>query len=164
VSSNAAREVARSLQVIRDKAVSEAPLAACRALQETAVTAIKVTLSASSHAKGTPTPSPPGRPPSKVSGALADSVKPLVPAFLVSEGVAQCAVGTRMVYGPVHEFGPVTITAKNFPVLGNPEVGFFGKSVVIPKRPYIAPTVLLMESSGTIERVTTDAWRGVMDL
>lgn len=161
---NAAREVAASLRVIRAKAAGPAPLAACRALQKAAVTGVQTTLSMSAHAKGTRTPSPKGEPPSKVSGDLRNSIRPLMPAFLVGEGAAWCAVGSRLVYAPVHEFGPVTITAKNFPQLGNPEAGFFGRSVVIPRRPYLAPTVILMESTGVIERVTTDAWRKVMNL
>lgn len=162
MSANAAREVADALRAIRAKATGPAPLAACRALQRAAVTGVQTTLSMSSHAKGTPTPSPRGQPPSKVSGDLRKSIRALTPAFLVGEGAAWCAVGSSLVYAPVHEFGPVTITAKNFPQLGNPTAGFFGKSVVIPRRPYLAPTVALLESTGVIERVTTDAWRKVM--
>jgi phage gpG-like protein len=161
---NAARDVAASLRAIRAKAAGPAPLAACRALQKAAVTGVQTTLSMSSHAKGTRTPSPKGQPPSKVSGDLRKSVKPVIPAFLVGEGAAWCAVGSSLIYAPVHEFGPVTITARNFPQLGNPEAGFFGKSVVIPRRPYLAPTTALLESTGVIERVTTDAWRKAMNL
>jgi hypothetical protein len=159
--SNAAREVADALRVIRAKAAAEAPLAACDALGVTAQTAIKVTLSLRSHARGTPTPSRPGQPPARVTGSLASSVHRTT-ARLMGAGVSRCAVGTTLIYGPVHEFGPVVIRAKNFPQLGNPRVGFFGPQVTIPHRPYIAPTVLMLESTGYAEQVTTMAWRGVM--
>ena len=159
--SNAAREVADALRVIRDKAASEAPLAACNALGATAQTAIKVALSLRSHAKGTPTPSKPGQPPARVTGSLASSVHRTTPQ-LTGEGMSRCAVGTTLIYGPVHEFGPVVIRARNFPQLGNPTVGFFGPEVTIPRRPYIAPTVLMLETTGYAEQVTTGAWRAVM--
>ena len=161
---NAARDVAASLRAIRAKAASTAPLAACRALQKTAITGTQTMLTLTSHGAGTRTPSPKGEPPSKISGALRNSIRPVTPAYLVGEGAAWCAVGSSLICAPVHEFGPVTITAKNFPQLGTPEAGFFGKSVVIPRRPYLAPTVALLESTGVIERVTTDAWRKVMNL
>jgi hypothetical protein len=161
---NAARDVAASLRAIRRKAAGPAPLAACRAQQKAMVTGTRTMLALTSHGVGTPTPSPKGQPPSKITGALRDSVKPIVPAFLVGEGAAWCTVGSSLVYASVHEFGPVTITAKNFPQLGNPTAGFFGKSVVIPRRPYLAPTVALLESTGVLERVTTGAWRKVIDL
>jgi hypothetical protein len=161
---NAAREVARSLRAIRAKAAGPAPLAACRAQQRAMITGTRTMLTLTSHAVGTRTPSPKGEPPSKITGQLRDSIRPVTPAYLVSEGAAWCAVGSLLIYAPVHEFGPVTITAKRFPQLGNPTVGFFGRSVVIPRRPYLAPTVALLESTGVIERVTTDAWRRVIDI
>jgi hypothetical protein len=163
MSGNAARQVAARLQVIRDMAAAEAPQAACNALGQAAETGVKTLLALTSHTVGTPTPSPRGEPPSKVSGKLGRSMK-RTPAVLAGEGASFCAVGSSLVYAPVHEFGPVTITARNFPQLGNPTAGFFGKSVVIPRRPYLAPTVLLLESTGAAERVTTGAWRAVMDL
>ncbi|PNX45903.1 MAG: hypothetical protein BV456_13010 [Thermoplasmata archaeon M8B2D] len=44
------------------------------------------------------------------------------------------AIGTNVEYGPAIEFGygAHTIEAKNFPVLGNKKVGFFGKKVNHP--------------------------------
>lgn len=159
---NAAREVAASLRAIRRKAAGPAPLAACRAQQKAMVTGTQAMLTLTSHAPGTRTPSPRGEPPSKITGALRDSIRPVVPAYLVGEGAAWCSVGSSLVYAAVHEFGPVTITARRFPQLGTPAAGFFGKSVVIPRRPYLAPTTALLESTGVIERVTTDAWRKVM--
>jgi phage gpG-like protein len=162
MSSNAARQVADRLRVIRAKAETEAPVAACAALGQAAQVQIMVTLSATTHPPGTRTPSVPGQPPSRITGRLADSIH-CTTARSMGPGVARCAVGTTLVYGPVHEFGPVTIRAKNFPQLGNPAVGFFGRSVVIPRRPFIAPTVRLMESTGMARRVGTDAWNAVMD-
>jgi len=163
VSSNAAREVADRLRLIRDLAASEAPQAACTALGRAAETAVKVKLTSSTHPVGTPTPSRPGQPPSLVTGALRRSML-RTPAKLASEGVSFCSVGSKLIYAPVHEFGPVTITARRFPQLGNPTVGFFGRSVTIPRRPYLAPTVLGLETTGIAERVCCDAWRSVIDL
>lgn len=163
MSANAAREVADRLRMVRDLAASKAPQAACTALGQTAETAVKVKLTSSTHAAGTPTPSAPGQPPSLVSGKLRRSVHRTT-ARLMGEGVSRCAVGSTLIYAPVHEFGPVTITAKRFPQLGNPTVGFFGKSVVIPRRPYLAPTVLGLETTGIAERVCCDAWRAVIDI
>jgi phage gpG-like protein len=163
VSSNAAREVAEQLRAIRVKAVSDAPVAACRAMGETAQTAVKVTLTSSTHSRGTPTPSKPGQPPSLVSGNLRRSVHRTT-ARATAPGVAYCAIGAMAKYAPVHEFGPVTIRAKNFPQLGNPDVGFFGVQVTIPRRPFLAPTVERLVGSGMLTQVAVDGWQAVLDL
>jgi phage gpG-like protein len=159
---NAAREVADRLRAIRAKAAAEAPRAACEALGRTAETAVKVTLTSSTHPPGTLTPSRPGQPPSLITGTLRRSIA-RTPVMQDGTASFRCLVGSKLIYAPVHEFGPVTITARNFPQLGNPKVGFFGRSVVIPQRPFIATAVRGMESTGIAHRVTTDAWRAVMD-
>lgn len=163
MTSNAAREVADRLRAIRAKAASDAPLAACRALGQAAETAAKVKLTSSTHPPKTRTPSEPGEPPSLITGALRRSVTRSA-ARLTGDGVASCTVGSTIIYASVHEFGPVTITAKRYPQLGNREVGFFGRSVVIPRRPWLAPAVRQLQTSGIAERVTADAWRKALDL
>jgi hypothetical protein len=163
VSVNAARDVADALRAIRVKAESEAPQAACTALGQAAQTTVKVMLTARSHDPGTPTPSGKGQPPAKISGDLAKSAHRTT-ARIMSPGIARCALGVMAPYASVHEFGPVTIHAKNFPQLGNPDVGFFGKEVTIPRRPFMVPAVLLLESTGMAGQVTTDAWRSVIGL
>jgi len=161
--SNAAREVADRLRVIRAKAAAEAPRAACEALGRAAETAVKVTLTSSTHPEGTRTPSKPGMPPSLITGTLRRSVA-RTPVMQAGTAAFRCLVGSKIIYAAVHEFGPVTITARNFPQLGNPDAGFFGRSVVIPRRPFLATAVRGLETSGIAHRAATDAWRAVIDL
>ena len=163
MSANAAREAAENLRRLRALAETEAPLAAVRALSQGGETAVKVKLTSSSHPAGTLTPSAPGEPPSLVSGALRRSLK-RTPAMATAPGCATCVLGSSLIYAPVHEFGPVTITAKRFPQLGNPTVGFFGHQVTIPRRPYVAPAMAEYTGSGLASRVAADAWAAALDL
>jgi hypothetical protein len=158
--SNAAAEVAARLRVIAARAGTEAPLAAVRALGAAGETATKLTLTKRTHALGTPTPSQPGQPPALVSGKLRRGVH-RTPARAMGPGMAMQVmglIGPAMIYGPVHEFGPVTITAKNFPQLGNPTVGFFGPQVRIPRRPWMKPSMDALVSSGLGTKVCATAW------
>ncbi len=163
MSANAARQVADRLREIRALAAAAAPRAACQALGQTAETAVKVMLTSSTHPEGTPTPSRPGQPPSLVTGTLRRSVT-RTPVMQNGTAAFRCLVGSKLIYAAVHEHGPVTIRAGNFPQLGNPKAGFFGREVTIPRRPYLAPTVALLESTGMALRVATDAWQSVIDL
>jgi len=163
VSANAARDVAGFLRQVRVKAATDAPLAACTALGQAAETAVKVTLTSSTHPAGTWTPSRPGQPPSLVSGSLRRSVR-RTQSRLIGDACAACTVGSLLIYGRVHEFGPVTIRARNFPQLGNPQVGFFGHQVTIPRRPWLAPTTELLISSGMAAQVSVAAWMDAMGI
>jgi phage gpG-like protein len=83
------------------------------------------TLSATSHARGTPTPSAPGQPPALITGTLsrsvtADPVKPL------SETQFMVQVGATTVYARIQELGG--------------QCGR-GHATTLPPRPYLAPTV-----------------------
>jgi phage gpG-like protein len=163
VSANAAREVAENLRRLRALAETDAPLAAVKALSQAGETAVKVKLTSSSHPEGSRTPSAPGEPPSLISGKLRRSLK-RTPAMVTAPGCATCVLGSSLIYAPVHEFGPVTITAKRFPQLGNPTVGFFGRSVTIPKRPYMAPSMIELIASGMATRVSAEAWAAALGL
>ena len=163
MSANAARDVAAQLRLLQQRAATSAPLAACQALGQAAETAVKVKLTSSTHAASEPTPSRPGQPPSLVTGTLRRSVR-RTPSRLIDEGYALCTVGSVLIYGRVHEFGPVTIHARNFPQLGNPEVGFFGRQVTIPRRPWLAPSTELLISSGIATRVSVAAWMDAMGI
>lgn len=163
MSANAAREVLIRLRAIRQAAATEAPLAACRALGQAAETAVKVTLSSSTHPPGTTTPSDPGQPPSLITGRLRRSIT-RTPPRLTEPGAAMCLVGSVVIYASVHEFGPVTITARRFPQLGNPQVGFFGRQVIIPRRPFLEPATRRLESTGIARRVTEAAFRDALGL
>jgi len=163
VSANAAAEVAANLREIRALAATQAPLAAGNALGQAGEIVIKATLSLNSHAEGTRTPSPPGAPPSRISGKLAGSFI-LSPAVLLAPGVAASAAGSLLIYAPVHQFGPVTITSHgNYPLRNSATGQVFGHSVVIPRRPYIEPAMKLLES-GAWQQKWVDAWRAVLSL
>lgn len=162
MAANAAEEVAARLRVIAARAATEAPLAAVQALGQAGETATKLTLTKRTHAKvkGIRTNSPPGAPPALVTDKLRLSVH-RTPARVMGAGMAAQVmgqIGPADIYGPVHEFGPVTITAKNFPQLGNPEVGFFGRQVKIPRRPWMKPSVEALITSGLGTKACMTAW------
>lgn len=163
-SPNAAREVLVRLRAIRQAAATEATLAACRALGQAAETAVKVTLTSSTHSEGTPTPSSPGQPPSLVSGTLRRSVTRTTPR-LTGPGRAICLVGSVVPYASVHEFGPVTITSHGSYPLRNRRTGqVFGQEVTIPRRPFLEPAARRLESTGTGTRVASEAFRQALGL
>lgn len=84
------------------------------------------TLGTSSHAKGTPTPSSPGDPPSLISGDLRRSVM-LIPAVPVTGTATWMAeVYPSIVYARIQELGG--------------QAGR-GHHTTLPPRPYMAPTV-----------------------
>lgn len=156
MSANAAREVARNLRAIRGKVSSNATRSAATAAGRSGETAVKMVLQVRTHELGTRTPSPAGSVPAKISGDLARSVQ-RAPTAQIAPGVAVTSWGPVAEYGTVQEFG-ATITAKNFPQLGNPKVGFFGKSVVIPARPFMRPTTVKLIDSGVFAKVTAAAF------
>lgn|GEM_PF-1933602 len=159
---NAAADAAARLRVIRDRAATTAPVAAATAAGRAGETMVKMTLQLRTHALGTPTPSPRGSPPAKISGDLARSVQ-RTPAVLTGPGRAMTAWGPTLFYGTVQEFGYPDITAKNFPVLGNPAAGFFGKSVTIPARPFMRPSAVKLIESGTFGKVTGKAFLAALE-
>lgn len=161
---NAAREVADNLRRLRALAETEAPLAAVRALSQGGETAVKVKLTSSTHTEGTPTPSAPGEPPSLISGALRRSLK-RSPAVVTAPGCATCVLGSSLIYAPVHEFGPVTITSHGSYPLRNKNTGqVFGHQVIIPRRPYMAPSMAEYVASGMATRVAAAAWAAALGL
>jgi phage gpG-like protein len=148
----------------RLKAMQDAvPLAARTAvvamgLEMTAET--KLTLTTYSHEAGTPTPSEPGEPPAIISSDLRDSVKPMPP--IGSGPLWSIVVGGTVDYARIQELGG-PITAKNFPQLGNPTVGFFGREVDLPARPYLKPTAEKLIATGKLTRAAAKGWLAVMD-
>lgn len=77
-----------------------------------------------SHKRGTPTPSPPGEPPAKISGHLARTVKGRGPQ-MVRRGVFMAEVGPTAAYSRIQELGGRTGA---------------GHRATLPARPYIKPT------------------------
>ncbi len=160
---NAARDVAARLRVIRQRAAAEAPVAACRALGQAAETAVKVTLSLSSHREGSETPAEPGQPPSLVSGRLRRSVT-RTPPRLTSPGTAYCLVGSVVIYASVHEFGPVTIRSHgNYPLRNRRTGQVFGREVIIPRRPFLEAAARRLAAGGG-RQAADDAWLKALGL
>lgn len=141
------RQLVVALQGYGDRA-SDGARAAADAMALGAEREIKKTLRTSSHAKGTPTPSSPGSPPSLVSGSLRRSVKAARP---VQVGAARWEAKTRptIIYGRIHELGGVT---------GR------GHATRLPARPYVAPTHIRLVASGDLERWATRAFRARVGL
>jgi phage gpG-like protein len=156
VADNAARDVARQLQKVRTRAAGVAVQAAATAGGRAGETAAKEALRIRTHKIGTRTPSQPGQPPAKVSGALARSVQ-RAPTKRTGPGRAESVWGSKLIYAPVQEYG-AQISARNFPQLGNPEVGFFGQHVRIPARPWMEFSVRKATYSGTFGRASAGAF------
>ena len=102
----------------------------------------KKALTTYSHPKGTPTPSPPGRPPAIVTGQLRRSIKVEGPT---RAGVAtyQAKIGPTAIYGRIQELGGMT---------GR------GHKTRLPPRPYLEPTVTRLITSGRLGEVYREAW------
>lgn len=100
----------------------------------------KELLTQRSHARGTPTPSPPGQPPAKISGDLAGSMTASDPT---QQGIGHWLAETapHTVYAAIQEHG------------GN--AGRGGASY-LPPRPYMAPAV--EQSTAEIVAGYLEAW------
>jgi hypothetical protein len=95
------------------------------------------------HPPGTPTPSPPGQPPARITGHLRGSLSPTGP--VPTGGGFTGQLGPTAVYGRIQELGGVT---------GR------GHSVTLPPRPYLKPTV--RSSRSDLARIYLEAWRRAM--
>jgi hypothetical protein len=163
VSVNAAADVVARLRVIRDRAATQAVRDAATAGGQAGETLVKMVLTKTSHDAGTPTPSPKGSPPSKISGDLARSVQ-RTPTILLGPGVAATTYGPTVIYGTVQEFG-MPISVKNKQVLANVETGqIFGKSVVIPPRPFMRPSTVLLIESGVLAQEMAEAFLAALEV
>lgn len=77
---------------------------------------------------------------------------------------ATAKLGPHTVYARFRNFGG-TITAKNFPVLGNPDVGFFGKSVIQKGSHYMEHAAAAAQGPcGAAAQKVVDAFMGTLDL
>lgn len=92
------------------------------------------------HPPNTPTPSPPGQPPARISGHLRGSLSPTGP--IPTAGGFTGSIGPTAVYGRIQELG-----------------GRAGRnhSVTLPPRPYLAPTV--RDARNDLRRVYVEAWQ-----
>lgn len=163
MSANAGSEVAARLRLIRDRAARSAPVAAATAAGRTGETAVKVVLTKRTHQAGTPTPSPKGSPPAKISGELARSVQ-RTPTASIGAGRAETTYGPTVIYGVVQEFGmPITVKRKR--VLANVETGqVFGTHVYVPPRPFMRPTTVALIESGMLAKAMTAAFLAALEI
>lgn len=101
-----------------------------------------VQLSRYSHSPGTPTPSPPGQPPARISGHLRGGLSPTSP-YATGGGYAG-KLGPTAVYSRIQELG-----------------GQAGRnhSVTLPPRPYMRPTRASVIADGSLRRAFVGAWR-----
>ncbi|MGW0795896.1 hypothetical protein [Streptomyces sp. NPDC002692] len=106
--------------------------------------AIKQMLTTSSHAKGTPTPSAPGEPPSLITGTLRRSIKVVGP-IPAGFGRWMAEVGPTAVYGRIQELG-----------------GTAGRGAELPPRPYVMPAYEALVAGGAIARTYHVAWRAAL--
>jgi hypothetical protein len=102
---------------------------------------IKLELSRTSHPPGTPTPSPPGSPPSLITGTLRRSIQVEGPTQ-TGPGRWTANVGTGLVYSRIQEYG-----------------GTAGRGSRLPARPYMAPglATALPGMGALIEQAWADA-------
>ncbi|MEV7034639.1 hypothetical protein AB0N99_30960 [Streptomyces sp. NPDC093272] len=101
-----------------------------------------VELSRYSHPPGTPTPSPPGQPPARITGHLRGGLSPTGP-YPTGSGFG-AKLGPTAVYARIQELG-----------------GQAGRnhSVTLPPRPYMRPTRAGVIADGSLRRAFVGAWR-----
>lgn len=133
-----------------DRLLYEVQQAMPEAAHDSAVevqTTTRELLTALEHPFATKTPSPPGAPPAKISGALAGSV-------LVTDDGDTAHVGPTTDYGRIQELGG---WMQGHPMMHWQEDGRWHHSAghSLPDRPYLKPA--LEESLPEIERIYEDA-------
>ncbi len=109
--------------------------------------AIKDELTKRGHPKGTPTPSPPGQPPARVSGNLWDHVISTSPTSAGAHRWVAMAGPSDVAYSRIHEFGG--ITGRNH-------------AAVIPPRPYVLPAVTALRASGRLTEISAHTFQAVV--
>lgn len=121
-----------------DAATPIALVAAAGLVEEKA----RANLSRYSHARGTPTPSPPGQPPAKISGTLRDNweTSPPLPG---GAGGWTCTLHPTTVYAAIQEQGG--------------QAGR-GHRTTLPARPYLHPAVDDLLRSGALREEFARAW------
>ena len=137
-----ADELASALDRLKTR-VHEATRRAVQTAMGSAQEQAQVLLSLTSHPPRTPTPSTPGSPPSRITGALGGSLSPTGP--LDSDGGYTGQIGPTAVYARIQELGGVTGA---------------GHRTRLPPRPYMQPTYDLLR--GRVARIFADAWRSAL--
>lgn len=136
-------EAGDALRRLAEKADNEGAREASRAMGTFAVEVDTELLGLSSHPPRTKTPSPPGSPPSRISGALRGSVDDWLHVQL-GLGLYETRVGpVNIVYSRIQELG-----------------GHAGRGhkTYLPPRPYMRPALDQMTGSGELTRVAAEAF------
>src|SRR5690606_33246710 len=100
-----------------------------------------------SHPRGTPTPSPPGQPPAKISGHLRDHVITVPARQAGAHRWVAMAGPDGVVYARIQEKGGVT--GRNH-------------ATTLPPRPYVLPAVMGLRASGRLREVSVRAFEAVV--
>lgn len=137
------REINEKLQRIRDRAPWGARAAALAMASLMVSEVQRDELSRRSHAPHTPTPSPPGEPPARISGNLRASIT-------IKQGPAggarsSVAVGGTVPYARIQELG-----------------GTAGRGSTLPARPYLRPAKERIEASGALSRTARSRFKSVV--
>jgi phage gpG-like protein len=98
------------------------------------------------HPPGTPTPSPPGEPPARITGALLRSVN-AEPVVRTGAWTWSARVGTRIIYGRIQELGGMS---------GR------GHRTYLPPRPYLSRAVTDLHAVGFYRDTFTTYWAEAM--
>lgn len=98
-------EAGDALRRLADRADNEGGRAAAKAMGDEGRKAVQAKLGHRSHAHGTPTPSPPGTPPARISGRLQGSIMAEIPRS-IGAGVWVSHVGPHgVVYAAIQQRG-----------------------------------------------------------
>ena len=130
-----------ALEAMGDRG-SDGARAAAKAMAEGEQEVMQAMLSLTSHPSDTATPSPPGSPPSRVSGALEGTARAHEP-FPVGAAAWEAHTAATTPYARIHEFGGMT---------GR------GHRTRLPARPYVRPSFEGFVATGKAERLGAEAF------
>lgn len=134
-------ELIAAMRAMGERVSAATPLAVV-AGQAVIETRARTELARYSHARGTPTPAPPGGPPARIDGRLRDSFD-LAGPTAAGAGVWRAVMGPTVVYARIQELGGVT---------GR------GHHTTLPARPYLEPSVRAAVDSGLVRDQFVRLW------
>lgn len=128
----------KAMAVAVDKATAEATEMTTAMVEGRA----RANLARYSHSRGTPTPSPRGQPPAKISGVLQNSFEDTMPSP-DGDGGWECELSSGLAYSLIQEVG-----------------GWAGRGhrSYLPPRPYLRPAVDDLVASGAIRDTYIRYW------
>lgn len=136
-------ELIGALQKLQQRG-ADAARPAAEAMAREAQTSIKAMLSTSSHAPGTKTPSPPGSPPSMITGRLRDSTE--ITKSFGEPGHWETHAAPTTVYARIQDLGGDT----------GPD-----HQTHLPPRPYLKPAMVAIRKK--LEEVSHEVFRKAIE-